>query len=445
MQSEPQDGHPPSVGVSPEQGGDATKPRRPYAEPAVWTERMLAALHSGVRGGKWYCLIDKVFAPRNLAAAWAKVQANRGAAGVDHQSVEQFGKDAERYLAQLHEELRTGQYRPQAVRRHWIAKPGTNQQRPLGIPTVRDRIVQTALRNVLEPIWEERTFVDESYGFRPGRGCRHALRQVQALLDAGFTWVVDADIRSYFDTIDHGLLMAEVERAVSDGRVLALVEAFLKQGVLEEMRSWTPERGTPQGAVISPLLANIYLHPVDVVLVESGFALVRYADDLVILCQSEARAREALRLLGREVERRGLQLHPEKTRVVDATAPGGFDFLGYHFEQGRRWPREKSLRSLKNKIRAKTRRTSGQSLSAIIEELNRTLIGWFGYFKHSHRRTFERLDGWLRMRLRSVLRRRKGGRGRGRGADHQRWPNAFFQRHGLYSLVVAHAAIRQSR
>ena len=197
--------------------------------------------------------------------------------------------------------------------------------------------------------------------------------------------------------------------------------------------------------MISPLLANIYLHPVDVVLVESGFALVRYADDLVILCQTQARAQEALRLLGREVERRGLQLHPEKTRVVDATAPGGFDFLGYHFEQGRRWPREKSLRSLKNKIRAKTRRTSGQSLAAIIEELNRALIGWFGYFKHSHRHTFERLDGWLRMRLRSILRRRKGGRGRGRGVDHQRWPNAFFQQRGLYSLAAAHAAIRQPR
>ena len=185
--------------------------------------------------------------------------------------------------------------------------------------------------------------------------------------------------------------------------------------------------------------------PVDVVLVESGFALVRYADDLVILCQSEARAQEALRLLGHEVERRGLQLHPEKTRVVDATAAGGFDFLGYHFERGRRWPRKKSLRSFKDKVRAKTRRTSGQSLSVIIEELNRTLIGWFGYFKHSRRYTFVRLDQWIRMRLRSVLRRRKGRRGRGRGAAHQRWPNAFFQQHGLYSLAAAHAAIRQSR
>lgn len=414
-------------------------------EPTVWTERMLAALHSGVKGGKWYCLIDKVFAPRNLAAAWAKVRANQGAAGVDHQSVEQFGKNADQYLAELGDELRTGQYRPQAVRRRWIPKPGTTTQRPLGIPTVRDRIVQTALRNVLEPIWEECTFVEESYGFRPGRGCRKALRQVQALLDAGLTWVVDADIRSYFDTIDHGLLMAEVERAVSDGRVLALLEAFLRQGVLEEMRSWTPERGTPQGAVISPLLANIFLHSVDEVLVEEGFALVRYADDLVILCRTEADAREALQILGREIERRRLQLHPEKTRVVDATAPGGFDFLGYHFEQGRRWPRQKSLRSLKEKVRAKTRRTNGQSLRFIVTDLNRTLRGWFEYFKHSHRHTFERLDRWIRVRLRSVLRHRNGGEGRGRGADHVLWANVFFQQQGLFSLAAAHAAIRQSR
>jgi RNA-directed DNA polymerase len=445
VQSESREGIPPAVGASPERGGEATRPRRPYAEPAVWTERMLAALHSGVKGGKWYCLIDKVFAPKNLSAAWAKVRANEGAAGVDHQSVAQFGENAEKYLAELGDELRTGRYRPQAVRRRWIPKPGTTTQRPLGIPTVRDRIVQTALRNVLEPIWEERTFVEESYGFRPGRGCRKALRQVQALLDAGYTWVVDADIRSYFDTIDHGLLMAEIERVVSDGRVLALVEAFLRQGVLEEMRSWTPERGTPQGAVISPLLANIFLHPVDEVLVEEGFALLRYADDLVILCRTEADAREGLQILGREIERRRLQLHPEKTGVVDATAPGGFDFLGYHFEQGRRWPRKKSLRSFQEKVRAKTRRTNGQSLSFIIVDLNRTLRGWFEYFKHSHRHTFERLDRWIRVRLRSVLRHRNGGAGRGRGVDHVLWPNAFFQQHGLLSLATAHAAIRQPR
>ncbi len=445
MQSKSREVNPPPVGASPTQGGKATRPRRPYAEPAVWTERMLAALYSGVKGGKWYSLFDKVHAPKNLAAAWARVQSNRGAAGVDRQSVEQFGRDADKHLAHLAEELRTGRYCPQEVRRQWIPKPGTTKLRPLGIPTVRDRIVQTALRNVLEPIWEERTFVEQSYGFRPGRGCKDALRRVQALLDAGYTWVVDADLESYFDTIDPTLLMAEVEREVADGAVLKLLEAFLAQGVVEEGRAWTPEKGTPQGAVISPLLANIFLHPVDEALVGAGYELVRYADDLVILCRTEVDAREALRLLEQETHRRRLRLHPEKTRVVDATAPGGFDFLGYHFEQGRRWPRTKSLRSFKDRVRAKTGRTSGHSLSVIIADLNRTLWGWFEYFKHSHRYTFDRLDGWIRGRLRGILRRRSGRRGRGRGADHQRWPNAFFQQQGLFSLAAAHAAIRQPR
>lgn len=421
------------------------RPRRPYAEPAVWTERMVAALYTGVKGGKWFSLIDKVHKPANLHAAWKRVEANGGAAGVDGQSVEQFAQDAEKHLAGLGDELRTGRYRPQAVRRKWIPKPGTSQRRPLGIPTVRDRIVQTALRNVLEPIWEECRFIEQSYGFRPGRGCKDALREVQRLLDAGFTWVVDADIASYFDTIDHELLMAEIEQFVADGPVLELIRGFLRQGVMEGLREWTPEAGTPQGAVISPLLANIFLHPVDEAIVEQGWALVRYADDLVMLCRSEADAHEALQYLGYEIERRRLRLHPEKTRIVDATAPGGFDFLGYHFESGRRWPRAKSLRSLKDRVRAKTARTSGKSLSFIIADLNRTLRGWFAYFRHSHRFTFERLDPWLRMRLRSVLRRRSGRRGHGYGADHVQWPNPFFQQQGLFHLATAHAAIRHSR
>jgi RNA-directed DNA polymerase len=406
---------------------------------------MWTALYQGVKGGKWFSLIDKVYALSNLRAAWAKVQANEGAAGVDGQNVEQFGKDAEKHLAQLHEELRSGRYRPQAVRRKWIPKPGTRKMRPLGIPTVRDRIVQTAMRNVLEPIWEERRFREHSYGFRPERGCKDALRRVQALLHAGHTWVVDADIESYFDTIDREKLMDEVKREVSDGRMLTLLEKFLRQSVLEELREWEPTKGTPQGAVISPLLANIYLHPVDGVMAEAGYEMVRYADDLVILCRTEAEARAALALLATEMERRRLRLHPEKTRVVDATARGGFEFLGYHFEQGRRRPRKKSLQALKDRIRAKTPRSAGRSLSKIIADVNSTTRGWFEYFKHSRKTTFPPLDAWIRMRLRSILRQRRHRTGRGRGSDHQRWPNAFFQQQGLFSLAMAHAAIRPSR
>jgi RNA-directed DNA polymerase len=405
---------------------------------------MLAALEDGVKGGKWFSLMDKVYARKNLEGSWEQVRRNQGAAGVDGQSVGKFQAQASKYLDELERELKEGAYRPQGVRRHWIPKPGSARMRPLGIPTVKDRIVQTALRNAIEPIFEKR-FTEDSYGFRPGRGCKDALRRVEALLREGYTHVVDADIQSYFDAIGHGALLAEVEGEIADGRVLELIGRYLKQQVMEDAKAWTPEAGTPQGAVISPLLANIYLHPVDVALREAGYRMVRYADDLVILCKSEEQARKALALLEAEMSRRKLMLHPEKTRLVDATQPGGFDFLGYHFERGYRWPRKKSLQSLKDKIRECTPRTSGHSLQQIIETANPVLRGWFGYFKHSHHTTFDRLDAWVRMRLRSILRKREHRTGPGTGPDHQRWPNAFFAQHGLFTLKEAHACACRSR
>jgi RNA-directed DNA polymerase len=405
---------------------------------------MLEALEKGVKGGKWYSLMDKVCHPKNLEVAWEKVRHNHGAAGVDRQSVERFAKGAKVYLKELQHALKEGYYQPQAVLRRWIPKRGTKKMRPLGIPTVKDRIVQTALRNVLEPIWEA-GFLTCSYAFRPQHSCRDALRQVSLLLKNGYTWVVDADIQNYFDAIDHGMLMAEVRGKVADSTVLALLESYLLNDVMEGVKRWTPTVGTPQGAVISPLLANVYLHPIDKVLREAGLHVVRYADDLVILCRSEEEAKQALTLLGQELTRRKLTLNPEKTRVVDATQQGGFDFLGYHFERGYRWPRKKSMDALKDKIREKTRRTSGQSLACIISDLNPILKGWFGYFKHSHRTTFPRIDKWVRMRLRSILRKRRGGRGRGRGRDHQRWPNAYFAARGLFTLTAAYEAACQSR
>jgi RNA-directed DNA polymerase len=405
---------------------------------------MLEALENGVKGGRWFSLMDKVYARKNLEVSWEQVRRNQGAAGVDGQSVGRFQAQTTQYLDELERELREGTYRPQGVRRQWIPKPGSDKLRPLGIPTVKDRIVQTALRNAMEPIFEAR-FVEDSYGFRSGRGCKDALRKVDALLKSGYTHVVDADIQSYFDTIDHGLLLKEVEREVADGKVLELIGRYLKQQVLEDTKAWTPEAGTPQGAVISPLLANIYLHPVDVALKAAGYAMVRYADDLVILCRTEAEARQALELLEAELSRRKLTLHPEKTRLVDATLPGGFDFLGYHFERGYRWPRKKSLSKLKDTIRRHTPRTSGHGLQSIIETINPVLRGWFGYFKHSHHNTFEPIDGWVRMRLRSILRKWQKQSGRGRGSDHQRWPNAYFAQLGLFTLHEAHARAHQSR
>lgn len=414
-----------------------------WVEPSVWTERMLTALEQGVRGSKWYSLMDKVYAMPNLRAAFKKVKANGGAAGVDNRTIERYERRLEENLEQLSRRLKDGSYRPQAVRRVWIPKPGSKEKRPLGIPTVEDRVVQGALLSVLEPIFE-RDFAEQSYGFRPHRGCKEALRRVDQLLRAGYLWVVDADLKSYFDTIPHGWMIRRVEEKVADGRVIEMLRQYLKQDVMDGMQSWTPEGGTPQGATISPLLSNIYLDPLDHQMVQAGYQMVRYADDFVILCHDEEEAREALGQVRTWAVNAGLTLHPEKTRIVNAEEQGGFDFLGYHFERGMKWPRKKSLDKFRATIRRKTKRTNGQSLQVIVAELNRSLRGWFEYFKHSHPNTFDSLDGWIRMRLRSILRKRRGMKGRGRGGDHQRWPIAFFGAHGLMSLVSAHIDARQS-
>jgi RNA-directed DNA polymerase len=421
--------------------GEAEAPARSYAEPSVWTERMLTTLAEGVRGGKWYSLMDKVQAERTLRTAFARVKANHGASGVDHVTVEMFEAELDDNLRRLSEGLRTGEYRPQAIRRHYIPKAGSAEKRPLGIPTVRDRVVQTALRLVLEPIFE-RDFATHSYGFRPGRGCKDALRRVDELLKEGAVLVVDADLKSFFDTIPHDRLLAEVGRKVSDGKIMKLLQQFLRQGVLDGLAVWTPEEGTPQGAVISPLLSNIYLDPLDHLLAAEGFEMVRYADDFVVLCRSEAQAARALAVIEDWTAQAGLALHPTKTHLIDARTQS-FEFLGYRFANGRHWPRDKSLEKFKDAIRAKTRRTAGRSLRAIIDHLNPRLRGWFVYFQHSYRTTFPSLDGWIRSRLRSVLRAHRGMRGIVRRTDRQRWTNAFFAEHGLYSLQRAHALAGQ--
>jgi RNA-directed DNA polymerase len=308
---------------------------------------------------------------------------------------------------------------------------------------VRDRVVQAALCHVLEPIFE-RDFAEHSYGFRPNRGCKDALRRVEHLLHEGYTWVVDADLKSYFDTIPVEKLLSRVADKVSDGRVLQLVKTYLQQGVLEEGNYWTPMQGTPQGGVISPLLSNIYLDPLDHRMAALGVEMVRYADDFVLLCQTESQAQAALMEVQRWTAEAELTLHPEKTRIVDATQRGGFDFLGYHFERGMKWPRKKSLEKLKTTVRCFTRRNNGNSLSMILSDLNRSMAGWFQYFQHSHKTTFPVLDSWIRMRLRSILRCRQGKRGRGRGSDHQLWTNNFFAGNGLFSLAAAHTSVCQS-
>jgi RNA-directed DNA polymerase len=412
------------------------------AKPQVWTARMLAALKTGVKGGKWYSLIDKVYPEAALRSAFTQVAANRGAAGVDHVTIAKYASDLDANLARLSEALRTGSYRPQRIRRHYIPKPGSQEKRPLGIPTVQDRVVQTALRTVLEPIFE-RDFAPHSYGFRPKRGCKQALRRVDELLQTGYVHIVDADLKSCFDTIPKDRLLALVGQKVSDGRLLGLIAAFLEQGVLDGLDEWTPEQGTPQGAVCSPLLSNIYLDPLDHVMAAQGFEMVRYADDFVVLCRSSQDAAAALTVVQEWTAAAGLTLHPTKTRLVNATEDG-FDFLGYRFAAGRRRPRAKSLQKFKDTVRAKTKRTAGHSLSQIIGDLNRTLRGWFEYFKHSHRSVFAPLDGWIRRRLRNIARKQHRRSGISRGSDNIRWPNAFFAKYGLFSLRDAHAQACQS-
>lgn len=411
---------------------------------AVWTPRMLATLERGIKGGKWYSLMDKVWAQTTLRlAAWAVIR-NEGAPGIDHRTTEQLEEELESEMSLLGRQLRENTYQPQAVKRVWIEKPGSKAKRPLGIPVVRDRVVQGAIRAVIEPIFEH-GFAEQSYGFRPGRGAQQAVARVEALLEAGYCWVVDADLKGYFDSIPQDRLLALIEAKISDGRVLGLIEAFLKQGVMESGKGWQPtERGTPQGAVLSPLLANLYLDPLDHEMARQGVEMIRYADDFILMCRTQAEAEAALEQVRIWVESAGLTLHPEKTRLVDASQRGGFDFLGWHFERGHRWPREKSVVRLKESLREQTPRNSGQSLNAIIAGINRRLRGWAGYFRGGVVHQHERVDEWLRMRLRSLLRRRDKRKGRGHGLDHQRYPNAFFVEQGLISLKALASVKRAS-
>lgn len=416
-----------------------------WVDRSIWTERMLAALGNGVRGGKWFSLIDKVYRPATLRSAWQQVLVNRGAAGVDRLSVERFAGHLDRYLGELGQELEAGRYRPLPVRRVEIEK-ADGKLRPLGIPTVRDRVAQAAVKRVIEPIFEQ-MFAPTSFGFRPGRSCKDALRVVDGLLQAGYTHVVDADLKGYFDSIPHDRLKQRLAAHISDSRLLALLDGWIEQDVVQELKRWTPTSGTPQGAVISPLLANLYLHDLDVKLAGLGLSMVRYADDFVILCRSAAEAVDALDVVSAWVAAEGLQLHPDKTHVGDCRLVGqGFEFLGYRFEAGRRWVRDKSLKALKTKIRSQTRRTEGRSLSQIVSGLNPMLRGWFNYFKHAQRGIFRTLDGFIRRRLRALLRKQAKRPGVGRClADHQRWPNAYFAAAGLFTLTEARQAASQSR
>jgi RNA-directed DNA polymerase len=387
------------------------------------------------RKRKWHSLIDKVYALQNLQSAWERVRANRGAAGVDGMTLRKFAERADARLQQLSQELRAKTYRPQPVRRVFIPKSGGGQ-RPLGIPTVRDRIVQQALLQVLEPIFEGK-FSSRSHGFRPGRGGASALEVVDRAVRHGYGWVVDADLQSFFDTVDQEKLLDALNEEVADGRVLKLIRRILQAGVSLPATAETEptELGTPQGGPLSPLLANVYLHAFDVEMVQAGYGLVRYADDFVIFARSKSEAEAALEQAHPLLEGQlGLRLHPEKTRVVSVAQ--GFEFLGFHYYADPKDPtgarlrkevRRKSVQRFREAIRARTPRLKNQRLpkqrhvtlsrlrrnrrvAEMIEELNRYLEGWHGYFKRvwSHDWHMQTFDQFVRRRVRTAITGRIG-------------------------------------
>jgi len=343
-------------------------------------------LENKVKGGKWHALFDKVFSELNLFTSARTVLGKKGAAGVDQQTVDDFAE---------HE---------------------------------RDEI---------------RSFHDRSFGFRRGRGCHDALRVVEEKLEAGYVYVVDADLKGYFDTIPKDRLLEMVQENISDRRVLSLIKSYLDQCIMEELRTWTPETGVPQGAVLSPVLANLYLNPLDHLIAEAGCEMVRYADDFVILCRSLEEAQLALSMVRTWVESAGLTLHPDKTHIVDSRETS-FSFLGYSYRGKYIFPRKKSYAKIVSRIRELTPRKSGQSIECTIVQINQVTRGWFGYFRHCHWRIFKDLDGMIRRRLRRQLKKRHRVN-RKRQCRNHRWPNVYFTERGFWSLREAHFRFAQSR
>lgn len=442
MKSKSKDALPVRVPFSATPTGETPTIRR-WAQPVVWTDRMLTTLlNNKVKGGRWHALIDKVYAPLNLYSAALKVTGKKKAAGVDGQSCEAFEEHLLVETRNLSEEIKTQSYRPSAVRRVHIPKPGRpNETRPLGIPTVRDRVVQRAMLDVIEPILDHQ-FHERSLGFRHGRGAHDALRIVEQKLQEGYVYVVDADLKGYFDTIPKDRLLALVKEHISDSRMLKLLKLFLDQNILEELREWTPVAGVPQGAVLSPVLSNLYLNPLDHQMADEGYEMVRYADDFVVLCRTAAEAQAALAMITQWVEEAGLTLHPTKTKIVDSRETS-FAFLGYSFRGDKIYPRRESLAKMKARIKELTLRKRPGSIESIAGELNRVLRGWFYYFRHCRWTIYTDLDAKIRSRLRRLLlkRHRKNPK---RLPRNQRWPNAYFTKAGLYSLREAHFRFAQS-
>src|SRR6266487_4227949 len=395
---------------------------------------------------KVHSLIDKVYKRKNLEIAWERVSANHGAGGIDGESIEAFSEGLEERLARLHEELRTDSYTPQPVRQVGIPKVGKpGEWRMLGIPTIFDRVCQQALLNRLEPIFEP-VFDDANFGYRRGRSTKDALRKVWKEIEAGREWIVDADLKDFFGSVDHEKLLTLIAQRVADSRVLRLIKAMLKAGSYGKGQLFPSERGTPQGSVVSPVLSNILLTPFDREMRLRGYQLTRFADDWVVTCRSAAEARAAMDAARRILKQLGVELHPQKTRIVHVRY--GFEFLGYKIKCGWRklylpgskirsqarqdalyaYPKEKSIRRFMDQVRQRTKRTTPLKTEDLITGLNPLLRGWGEYYKRAHvRKLFQRLDGWIRRRIWSHRYRRW------RNAGWKRLPAA--QLYGEYELV----------
>lgn len=420
-----------------------------WVSPAAWTQNMMEALLKGrVKLGVWHSLIDKVWKRETLLEASSKVMRNKGSAGVDHVTCAMFKANEALELEKIELGLRTGTYKPQMIKRVEIPKPGSREKRPLGIPTVRDRVVQAALKSVIEPIFESE-FLECSYGFRPGRGQKDALREVEKLLQAGYCHVVDVDIRRFFDTIDHSILMRAIKQKIADGKVLELIESFLRAEILaEEIK--IPDEGTPQGGIISPLLANIYLHPLDKQLTEAGYQIVRYADDMLLMCQTQAEAISGKEALTKILKQLKLELNEEKTKIVDFQKwYASVEFLGYRFYRNkeggiRRLVSDKSEKKFRSNIRERTSRMNGKPLEVTIASINKYLKGWMSYFKNCSKTVMKSKDEFIRKRLRTLLRKQHKRKGQGGGFDFFRWRNKYFENLGYKPLIKLHAQCRSA-
>lgn len=376
---------------------------------------------------QYYSLIDKVYDMKNLDVAWEEVKRNKGSGGVDGISIEEFKKQDWIRLWEIQRLLRENRYEPAPVRRKYIKKDN-GKWRPLGIPTIRDRIVQQAVRRVIEPLFEQ-YFYPHSYGFRKNRSAHQALNTVQQARKAGYEYVVDLDIQSYFDEIPHDRLMEKVRERVTDGKVLNLIKKWLTAGVMEDDQFHETEIGSPQGGVISPLLANIYLNQFDWGMKEKGFPVVRYADDAIVFCKTREQAKKAYQA-ARDILEDELQLrmHPVKTKIVQFEE--GFHFLGFQFWKEYRVLPEKKAKKYRDKVREATRRQQGRNTEQMIKRLNEVVRGFGNYYQIGNvKKKFRRLDEWTRMRVRAFIRKKKST------VSNSMIPNRILERMGMVFLT----------